>query len=204
MASLDFSSYDDLQKVVATYLQRANLTAQIPLFIQLAEVRLRNIIRTLPQQVQLPYTLVPGQGSKIVALPSDYGAMIRVTYNSIPMTYITPDQLQLEKANDYLYEYTIIGTNILLQTYIDGSSSLTMYYYQELQGLSDSNESNWLLEDYPNLYLYATLLEATPYLIDDERIEVWEGMLQEGVTEVQMAAKKEMTPERTKLTIKRS
>ncbi|WP_146125269.1 phage adaptor protein [Burkholderia multivorans] len=204
MASLDFSSYDDLQKVVATYLQRANLTAQIPLFIQLAEVRLRNIIRTLPQQVQLPYTLVPGQGSQIVALPSDYGAMIRVTYNSIPMTYITPDQLQLEKANDYLYEYTIIGTNILLQTYIDGSSALTMYYYQELQGLSDSNESNWLLEDYPNLYLYATLLEATPYLIDDERIEVWEGMLQEGVTEVQMAAKKEMTPERTKLTIKRS
>ncbi|AQQ16970.1 hypothetical protein A8D61_00035 [Burkholderia cenocepacia] len=130
--------------------------------------------------------------------------MIRVTYNSIPMTYITPDQLQLEKANDYLYEYTIIGTNILLQTYIDGSSALTMYYYQELQGLSDSNESNWLLEDYPNLYLYATLLEATPYLIDDERIEVWEGMLQEGVTEVQMAAKKEMTPERTKLTIKKS
>jgi hypothetical protein len=189
---------------VATYLQRANLTAQIPLFIQLAEVRLRNVIRTLPQQVQLPYTLVPGQGSHVIALPSDYGAMIRVTYNNIPMTYITPDQLQLEKANDYLYEYTIIGTNLLLQTYVDGSSSLTMYYYQELEGLSDSNESNWLLEDYPNLYLYATLLEATPYLIDDERIEVWEGMLEAGLEEVKLAATKEMTPERTKLTIKRS
>ncbi|EJO57290.1 hypothetical protein BURMUCF2_A1476 [Burkholderia multivorans CF2] len=120
------------------------------------------------------------------------------------MVYITPDQLQLEKANDYLYEYTIIGTNILLQTYIDGSSALTMYYYQELQGLSDANESNWLLEDNPNLYLYATLLEATPYLIDDERIEIWQGMLEEAVSEVQMAATKEMTPERTKLTIKRS
>ncbi|WP_175658200.1 phage adaptor protein [Burkholderia vietnamiensis] len=202
--SLSFDNYDDFQASVAAYLQRANLTAQIPLFIQLAEARLGNTIKTLPQQVGLPYLLVPARGTNQITLPSDFGALIRCTYNNMPMTFISPEQLDLAKCYDNNYQFTIIGNTLYLQTYIDGTSQLAMYYYQSFQGLSESNESNWLLEDYPNIYLYATLLEASPYLIDDERIQVWAGMLTEAVQEAKDAARIANTPQKTKLTRTRS
>lgn len=204
MSNLDFESYDGLQNVVAKYLQRANLTAQIPLFITLAEARLSNLIKTLPQQVALPYSLVPAKGTNAIALPSDFGSLIRATYNGQSLVYISPEQMDLRNTNDCFYKFTIIGNKFFLQTLVDGSSTLSLYYYSALQGLSDNNESNWLLEDYPNIYLYATLLEASPYLIDDERISVWEQMLSEAITEVQQAAKVSSTPQKTKLTRTRS
>jgi hypothetical protein len=42
--------------------------------------------------------------------------------------------------------------------------------------LDDNNQTNWLTEYAPNLLLYATLLEATPFLKNDERIPVWTNM----------------------------
>jgi hypothetical protein len=200
MATLNYESFDNFQNVVATYLQRSNLTAQIPIFVTNAEARLGSLIKTLPQQVALPYSLVPAQGTNIITLPSDFGALIRCTYNGIPLAYISPETMSLEKTNYRNHEFTIIGNNFFLQSLADGSSTLTLYYYQALQGLSDSNESNWLLEDYPNIYLYATLLEASPFLMDDERIQVWESMLSEAIQEAQTAALVSMTPQKTKLT----
>jgi hypothetical protein len=200
VATLDFDNYEDLQDVVATYLQRANLTAQIPLFIQLAEARLGSIIKTLPQQVALPYALVPALGTNVITLPSDFGALIRATYKNIPLKFISPEQMDMEHTMHHSHEFTLVGSNFFLQTLVDGCSTLTLYYFQALQGLSDSNESNWLLEDYPNLYLYSTMLEAVTYLMDDERIQVWEELLSEAIQEATESARISMTPQKTKLT----
>jgi hypothetical protein len=48
-------------------------------------------------------------------------------------------------------------------------------YYQLPQLLDNVNQSNWLSEYAPNVLLYRSLLEATPFLKNDERIQVWEG-----------------------------
>lgn len=49
-------------------------------------------------------------------------------------------------------------------------------YYQLAQLLDDSNQTNWLTENAPDLLLYAALLEATPFLKNDERIATWQNM----------------------------
>jgi hypothetical protein len=36
-----------------------------------------------------------------------------------------------------------------------------------------TNSTNWLLTLAPDLYLYGTLLEASPYIQNDERLAVW-------------------------------
>lgn len=200
MATLTYDSYDGLQEVVAKYLQRENLNDLIPLFIKNAEVRLGNLIKTLPQQVSLPYSLVPAQGTNIVTLPSDFGALIRCTYDNTPLLYISPEQLDMSKTTERTFQFTIIGNNLFLQTYVDGSATLTLYYYQAFEGLSEINESNWLLEDYPTVYLYATLLEAQPYLMDDDRVSLWAEMLTQAINEVENAARIADTPQKTKLT----
>ena len=47
-------------------------------------------------------------------------------------------------------------------------------YYELPPLLSSVNQTNWLTEYAPQLLLYGTLLEATPFLKNDERIGVWQ------------------------------
>ena len=49
-------------------------------------------------------------------------------------------------------------------------------YYELPPLLSTTNQTNWLTEYAPQMLLYATLLEATPFLKNDERIQIWQGM----------------------------
>ena len=43
-----------------------------------------------------------------------------------------------------------------------------LLYYQKIPALSDSNTSNWLLEDAPDAYLYGALIHAANFLGDQE------------------------------------
>jgi len=48
--------------------------------------------------------------------------------------------------------------------------------YQLLPLLDETNQTNWLTDYAPQVLLYASLLEATPFLKNDERIPVWQQM----------------------------
>lgn len=55
----------------------------------------------------------------------------------------------------------------------DAAYPLEALYYALPSLLDESNQTNWLTEYAPRLLLYASLLEATPFLKDDDRIPVW-------------------------------
>jgi hypothetical protein len=42
--------------------------------------------------------------------------------------------------------------------------------------LGEDSQTNWITEYAPNLLLYAVLLEATPFLKNDDRIGTWQTM----------------------------
>jgi hypothetical protein len=44
--------------------------------------------------------------------------------------------------------------------------------------LDAANQTNFFTDYTPNLLLYGALIEATPFLKDDPRLQVWEGMWQ--------------------------
>lgn len=48
-----------------------------------------------------------------------------------------------------------------------------MHYTAKIPALSDSQTQNWLILYQPNVYLYATLIEASTYLRDDQRTALW-------------------------------
>jgi len=52
--------------------------------------------------------------------------------------------------------------------------------------LSTSVTTNWLLTAHPDVYLYGSLLEAQPYLIDDARIATWSQLFDKVVAEVRL------------------
>lgn len=57
-------------------------------------------------------------------------------------------------------------------------------YYQLPPLLEDANQTNWLTDYMPNALLYRSLLEATPFLKEDERIDTWKQMFGEAMSNI--------------------
>ncbi|MCI1046922.1 phage adaptor protein [Caballeronia zhejiangensis] len=194
-----FSSYDEFQVTVGEYLQRNNLADKIPGFIQLAEVRFRDEFNDFPQQKAAPYTLTPAAGTNVIALPSDCAAISLVMYGNHHLRLISLADVNNRNTQQDAYMFAEDGNNLYLQTATDGQKTLTIYYFAELDSLSSLNQSNWLLEEYPNIYLFATLAEAAQYLMDVDLIQLYEMRLQQALQSASRNKKQKLLPTNTKL-----
>lgn len=74
---------------------------------------------------------------------------------------------------DYNYDYWLIVPTP------NDAYPWQVNYYQLPPLLDATNQTNWLTNFAPNLLLYRALLEATPFLKNDERIPTWEGFYNE-------------------------
>jgi hypothetical protein len=69
---------------------------------------------------------------------------------------------------DYDYDHWLVAPTP------DDDYSYEVLYYQRLQPLDSSNQSNWFTQYAPQALLYGSLLQAMPFLKNDERIPMWQ------------------------------
>jgi hypothetical protein len=82
-----------------------------------------------------------------------------------------PDESQTDEPifySDYDYSHWLITPTP------DANYPVEILYYELPPLLDDVNQTNWLTEYAPQLLLYGTLVEATPFLKNDERIATWQ------------------------------
>ena len=179
------TTYSDLQTTVANYLARSDLTVQIPDFIRLAEIRLRRDLR-IRQMMNAATTTTTG-GDATVALPSDFLEVrdLVVQTNPVrPVNYISPSVFSRNARvteSGVPLDYTILATEFKFAPVPDTAYTLEIVYYAAPPYLTNSNTNNVFLANCPDLLLYASLVEAEPYLMNDARIQVWAGMYDRGV-----------------------
>jgi len=65
---------------------------------------------------------------------------------------------------------------------------MQLAYYAEIPKLSDTTTFNWLLQSDPDLYLYGSLMQSAPYLLDDARMQTWASLYQNGLASLQKAS----------------
>lgn len=75
-----------------------------------------------------------------------------------------------EYFSDYDYKHWLIVPTPV------SAKKIEILYYEQPQFIGPEIQTNWITEYAPDLLLYASLLEATPFLKNDERIAVWQGM----------------------------
>lgn len=174
------TNYADLKTTVANYLARTDLTAQIPDFIRLAEVRLRRDLR-IRQMLKSSTTTMTG-GDQTVALPTDFLQLRDLFVETNPvrdLQYVTPSVFS---RNGRVTEsglpvfYTIIASEFKFAPVPDSNYTLRVLYYASPEYLSDSNPSNVFLANCADMLLYAAMVEAETYLMNDGRIQLWAGM----------------------------
>jgi hypothetical protein len=189
-AAMTFTS---LQEDVRRYLERGGSVAtdplvfvQIPSLINLAERRISRDLKIQGFQTAVTSTLQVGV--PVLAKPDRWRETISVnigtgTNNNTRKQLFTRsyEYCRLYWPNDtergtpeFYADYNY--TNWLLTPTPDAAYPIEILYYELPALLDEANQSNWLTEYAPNLLLYATLLEATPFLKNDDRIPVWTNM----------------------------
>jgi len=183
---MSFATYSDLQTSIAGYLARSDLTTQIPDFITFAENRLRRELRV--RQMLKSVTTSSVSGDSTVEVPSDFLEIrdfVALTNPITPLSYSSPSILSNDPVASQVgvpKSYTILANEFLLAPVPDGVYTLRLLYYAAPAYLSSSNTSNVFLNIAPDALLYASLLEAEPYLYNDARINTWGSMYDRAIT----------------------
>jgi len=171
------ASYNDLKSSIADWLNRDDLTAVIPDFITMAEAQLERrlpverMVKRATATIDTPFSAVPSD------FVSPKSLVLTSTAPVQPLEFLSEDELDAKK---YVYRspgkplyFTVVGTQFEVLPAPDGEYTAELTYVGTLDKLSNSNPSNWILARHPDVYLYGSLLQAAPYLRDDERVGLW-------------------------------
>tara|TARA_R110002126_G_C10419801_1_gene497281 strand:+ start:38 stop:658 length:621 start_codon:yes stop_codon:yes gene_type:complete len=183
---MSFTTYSDLQTSIASYLARSDLTSQIPDFITFAENRLRRELRI--RQMLKSVTTATVSGDSTVEVPSDFLEIrdfVVMTNPIQPLSYSSPSSLSNDPRTSEVgapKSYTILASEFQLAPAPDGVYTLKLLYYSAPAYLSTSNTTNAFLNTAPDALLYASLIEAEPYLMNDARINTWGTMYDRAIS----------------------
>jgi len=189
------STYSELKSSIAGWLNRedADTIAAIPDFIKIAETNMERSIRHWRQEKRATATI----DTQYSALPADYIEGIRFNLDSDQrlIEMISSAEMQrnrFENSNTFgLPRYfSITGGQIEVFPTPDAEYTGELYYYSTIDALSDSNTSNWVLQYYPDVYLYGALVHSAPYLVDDARTQIWAALFSEAINAINSESEK--------------
>jgi hypothetical protein len=159
--------YASLQVAVSGWLNKAsdaNLVARVPEFIQLAEARLKRRLEDGLQETITTITFTDG----VASLPADFGGLVEIDGDF--------------QENPIIYD--LVGNQIQAEPAISGPA--TINYFKTITALSNTNATNWLLARAPDIYLYASLIQAEFYGWNDERLPLIKTALDEALGELHL------------------
>jgi hypothetical protein len=175
-ATIDLSSYSGLVGSLAAYLNRQDLTAQIPAFIAQAEAKWNRKMRVRDMQKRVQATT----SGEYIALPGDFLAVyaLELADNTTrwgePLPYFTEEAARSWRAANVnsgrTEAYSLYGSEIELIDPPTTDIGFRLKYYAKLPALGASQASNWLLVKSPDWYLAAARREAAIYLKNDEML----------------------------------
>lgn len=180
------TTWTELKGEVADWLNRDDLTTQIPNFITYAENRFNRELFGPEREASSNLSA----SAETVALPADFWGIRTVYLSDTPRRTLQP--AALAKLRD-MYpvastgkpaHYAIVGANMHLGPVPNGTYTLPISYYQTIPALGSGQASNWVLASHPDLYIRASLAEAFTFLRDPEGVALHEPFVREKIEQL--------------------
>lgn len=176
-------TYDSLTENIQSYLERTDTATldKIPLFIMLAEQVIASEIKFLGNLTVNTSTMVANQ--PVIDKPARWHKTVsmNVTVGGVKQPVLLrkyeylreywPNQTETDTPLYYAdYDYT----HWLVAPTPDAAYSFEVLYYERVQPLDSTNQTNWFTVYAPQALLYGSLLQAMPFLKNDDRIPMWQ------------------------------
>ena len=172
-------TYDSLTTTVLQYLERNDPATvnQIPTFITMCEFEISQQIKTLGQMQVVESTMLTG--NPVIQKPARWRKT--VSFNVVVSGSRQPVYL---RKYEYIKSYTPNSTTTGIPLYYGDydyehwivaptpsqNYDFEVLFYERIAPLSTENQTNWLTQYAPNAMLFGTLLQAMPFLKNDQRL----------------------------------
>lgn len=164
-------TYAQLKADIAKFLNRNDLTAVIPTFVQLAEMDIfvtgdpQMRVREMDEQATLTVTALEA------TLPSDF-----LEARSVKLQDADGTEIFYKPPNAWTNVsgfFTIIGNTLQLPE--GTTSSVDLVYCAKPAALTDDTDTNAVLDAYYGAYLYSALKYGASYVKDNQREMLYAG-----------------------------
>jgi hypothetical protein len=185
MTTASVMTYDSLVENVQSYLERSDTATleKIPLFIMLAEQTIASQIKFLGNLTVQASTMT--LNANVIDKPARWHKTV-----SMNITVAGKRQPVLLRRYEYLREYwpdpTLTDvpkfytdydyTHWMVAPTPNDDYVFEVLYYERLQPLDSSNQTNWFTVYAPQALLYGTLLQSMTFLKNDDRVPVWQAL----------------------------
>lgn len=182
------STYQQLKDQIINFVNKPDIDQTVDTFIDLTEAELSRRLRHWRMERRSTAIL----SSQYVPLPSDFIEPVRLSITSGD-TYVLEAESQAQLIDRRAQAgnttglpryYAIIDGTIEVFPTPDSDYTLEMVYVSKVQALTSSNTSNWVLEYFPDAYLYGSLMHTAPFLEEDQRLTVWSSLFEKAVESI--------------------
>lgn len=175
-------NYGELKTAVADWIAHPQANASIPSFVRLAESVLRRDVRVPAMEQTVTGSMVLGA----IVLPADYVDARRLVVDGQPYDYVTAEEFtKLETAGSWSRVFTRVANTLVVLR--GGSGAYSLLYSAAFPALSSDSDTNWLLDNASDVYLFKTLVFAGVYLKDRAAAEGYEQLYQSALGELNQA-----------------
>ena len=184
MTTASVMTYDSLVENIQSYLERNDTSTldKIPLFIMLAEQVIASQIKFLGNLTVNTSTMTAGANvidkparwhktvSMNITVAGERQPVFNRRYEYLREYWPDPAQTEVPKYYcDYDYTHWMVAPTPTL------AYDFEVLYYERVQPLDSSNQTNWFTIYAPQALLYGSLLQAMPFLKNDDRVPLWQG-----------------------------
>ena len=183
MTTASTMTYDSLVENIQSYLERTDTATveKIPLFIMLAEQIIASQIKFLGNLTPMTSTMTATEA--VIDKPARWHKTV-----SMNVTVSGERMPVLLRKYEYLREYAPNSTDTGVPVYYgdydythwlvapapDLNYDFEVLYYERVQPLDSTNQTNWFTIYAPQALLYGSLLQSMPFLKNDERMGMWQ------------------------------
>ena len=188
--------YADLLSAIASYTKRSDTATLAPTWIALTEAKLNRELRHFRGLTRLATTI----SAEFTNAPSDLLALRSARLIDSPywpLPCLSAEQMagrRAEQRSGTLDSLALIGAQLCASPVPAATYNVEILYYAAIPGLSAAATSNWVLANFPALYLWGTLTEAANFYEDDDQLTKYGSLFRDALMGANAASVKAEAP----------
>lgn len=190
-------NYTGIIDAAKAYCDRVDVEVNqnVRVFVLMAEARINRTLK-VTEQTHRVYTRTR-KGKEFYSLPEDFNGMRVVHFNTgavdkeysatMQLHYVTPEQMVDMQESAYSEQqkyYTILNNQLQLHQPLPNGGTIEMVMYRKVPPLSESNPSNWMSIDNPDIYLAGVSAEIEMFVKNYDAAKLWDDRMTRAIEEL--------------------
>lgn len=173
-------SYDNFKAAVIRFTGRNDIADVIDDALSIADAQIyANDVQPLRiREMETRATATASTSSRFLALPDGFLKMrrlkLQLALGDHDVRYMAPEQLEVD-GDSGMPRFFTVTSELEFERTPDSAYTLEMQYFKRLTVISDANQTNDILTNYPNIYLFGVMYVLKQFEADEQLAQYYYG-----------------------------